>query len=125
MTPTTQKNGPASAGTDPDLGSIPTGNQEMNMHAPTTIIVPFQAQTPFNEYYNALIHLRMIGRLFEERKSLDAEEINDLQTLLYEAMDTLEPVGAYLDEIEYEDGHQSRFIECRRNWYQKRAEGKA
>jgi len=97
----------------------------MNAHTPSTVLVPFQAQTPYNEYYNALIHLRMIGRLFEERKSLDAEEINDLQTLLYEALDTLEPVGAYLDEIEYEEGHQARFVQCRRDWYVNRLKGAA
>lgn len=110
---------PSRAQSEPDKGS------KMNAHTHITQLVPYPSQTPFNEYDQAMIRLRIVGKLIESRKTLDLEEINDVMTLLYCAMDTLEPVGSYLDEIEYEEGHQQRFIECRRRWLIERTQGAA
>ena len=124
MTPTTQKKGPASVGALPSR--VPNKSCEgkaMNAHTHITQLVPYPSQSPVNELDQAMIRLRIVGKLIESRKTLDLEEINDVMTLLYCAMDTLEPVGSYLDEIEYEEGHQQRFIECRRRWLIERTQG--
>lgn len=124
MTPTKQKKGPASPASDPSHGSnFPRKGKAMNAHTHITQLVPYPAQTPFNELDQAMIRLRIIGKLIESRRSLELEEVNDITALLYDAMDTLEPVSAYLDDIEYEVGHQERFIECRRRWLIERTQG--
>lgn len=97
----------------------------MNAHTHITQLVPYPSQSPANELDQAMIRLRIIGKLIDSRQSLDLEDVNDVMSLLYSAIDTLEPVGLYLLEAGYEEGRQQRFIECRRRWLIERTQGAA
>ena len=97
----------------------------MNAHTHITQLVPYPSQSPANELDQAMTRLRIIGKLIDARQSLDLEDVNDVMSLLYSAIDTLEPVGLYLLEADYEEGSQQRFIECRRRWLIERTQGAA
>lgn len=104
--------------------SHPRKVREMNNATHSTVAVAHPAETPYNELSGAVAALHLISELlFASPAGMDKDDVYRASLVLSDALLRIEPVSAYLDEIEHAEGHQAIFLECRREWTRKAAGG--
>jgi hypothetical protein len=116
-----QKNGPASAATDPSLGSQSQAGQsnmkEDSTAAAARATVPYPSQEPIDEIDVAIGKLRVLhtaltadSLMIADCSSIDAAVIVD------NVLGTLDPIRTFLAENEFPKVEKP-FLECRRAWF--------
>lgn len=117
-----KEKGPAKGATLPSqVISNTRKGSKMNIHASIMVAVPFPAQSAGDEMDQAVIRFRIISKLVDSRSSLDSDDLNEIQTILCDALDILEPVRAFLERINDTTESQDMFIDCRRQWIADKA----
>lgn len=93
----------------------------MNAHASTitaaasaTFPIPFPNQDPGDDLVAALSTLRVVTELLAEGLPLSASMATNILTVIYTAIDRIEPVAGFLDKMPGD--HRKGYIAARRAW---------
>lgn len=118
MTAAAQKNGPASAATDPGRGSnLPRKGKLMNAHTDTTraavaamIKLPHANTGPDHDLADALSMLRVVMELMGDGRGFSAEFTADLGVVINAARERIEPVFELIDRMDLTDEYRAKRI---------------